>query len=48
MNSSALIAKLKPVAFVYKFKDETPARIDRFLDVSATLNVVDGYEVLTF
>lgn len=44
----ALIERLKPVAFVYNFKDETPARIDRFLDVSATLKEVDGYGVLTF
>jgi len=45
---SALIERLKPVAFVYNFKDETPARIDHFLDVSATLKEDDGYEVLTF
>lgn len=44
----ALIEKLKPVALVYNFKDETPARIDRFLDVGATLKQVDGYEILTF
>ncbi len=45
---SALIARLKPVAFVYNFKDEVPARIDCFLDVSATLKEIDGYTVLTF
>jgi len=45
---STLIERLKPVAFVYNFKDETPARVDGFLDVSATLKEVDGYEALTF
>lgn len=43
-----LIDRLKPTAFVYKFTDEKPARIDRFLDVSATLRMNDGYEILTF
>lgn len=44
----ALIERLKPLAFVYNFRDETPERIDRFLDVGATLKLVDGYEVVTF
>jgi hypothetical protein len=44
----ALTERLKPIAFVYTFRDETPERIDRFLDVSATLKAVDGYEILTF
>jgi hypothetical protein len=44
----ALIERLKPVAFVYNFRDETPARIDRFLDVGATLKLIDDYEFLTF
>jgi hypothetical protein len=44
----ALIEKFKPVAFVYNFRDEAPARIDQFLDVGATLKQVDGYEILTF
>ena len=44
----ALIQRLKPIVFVYIFKDETPARIDRFLDVGATLKLVGGFEALTF
>jgi hypothetical protein len=44
----ALIERLKPIAFVYNFRDETPERIDRFLDVGATVSSVDGYEILTF
>ena len=43
-----LIERLKPIAFVYNFRDEKPARIDRFLDVSATLKNSDNYEILTF
>jgi hypothetical protein len=43
-----LIERLKPTAFVYNFSDEKPARIDRFLDVSATLKNDDNYEFLTF
>lgn len=44
----ALIERLKPTAFVYNFRDETPGRIDCFLDVGATLRLVDGYKILTF
>jgi hypothetical protein len=44
----ALIQRLKPIVSVYVFRDETPARIDRFLDVGATLKLVGGFEVLTF
>jgi hypothetical protein len=44
----ALIQRLKPIVFVYVFRDETPARIDRFLDVGATLKLVGGFEALTF
>jgi hypothetical protein len=43
-----LIDRLKPVAFVYNFKDETPPRIDRFLDVGATLKTEGKCEFLTF
>lgn len=43
-----LIQRLKPVAFVYNFKDETPTRIDCFLDVSVTLKNIDNFEILTF
>ncbi|HSV49773.1 MAG TPA: hypothetical protein VLH35_05610 [Candidatus Acidoferrales bacterium] len=43
-----LIDRLKPVAFVYRFTDEKPTRIDQFIDVGATLSAVDRYEVLTF
>jgi len=43
-----LIERLKPIAFVYDFKDEKPARVDNFLDVSATLKNSDNYEILTF
>ena len=43
-----LIDRLKPVAFVYNFKDETPLRIDRFLDVGATLKTEGKCEFLTF
>jgi hypothetical protein len=43
-----LIERLKPTAFVYNFIDEKPARIDRFLDVGATLKNDDKYEILTF
>ena len=43
-----LIERLKPTAFVYNFNDEKPARIDRFLDVGATLKNNDNYEILTF
>jgi hypothetical protein len=43
-----LIERLKPTTFVYNFRDETPTRIDRFLDVGATLRLVDSYEILTF
>lgn len=44
----SLIQRLKPTVYVYNFRDETPNRIDRFLDVSATLRSFAGYEVLTF
>ncbi len=37
----ALIDRLKPVAFVFNFRDEDPPRVDRFLDVSAVLKM-DG------
>jgi len=47
-NLSVLIGRLKPVVFVYNFKDEVPSRIDRFLDVSASLRTVGGFGVLTF
>jgi len=43
-----LIDRLKPVVFVYNFRDENPARIDRFLDVSATLKTERKCEFLTF
>ena len=43
-----LIERLKPTAFVYNFRDETPHRKDRFLDVGAMLKTDGGYEILTF
>jgi hypothetical protein len=43
-----LIDRLKPVAFVYNFRDEKPARIDRFLDVSAVLERGERCVFLTF
>lgn len=43
-----IIDRLKPVVFVYNFRDETPARIDRFLDVSATLRTEGKCEFVTF
>ena len=43
-----LIERLKPIAFVYNFRDEKAAKIDRFLDVSATLKNSDRFEILTF
>jgi hypothetical protein len=43
-----LIERLKPTAFVYNFRDEKPERIDRFLDVGATLKINDNYEILSF
>lgn len=43
-----LIERLKPIAFVYNFRDEKPARIDNFLDVGATLKNSDNYKILTF
>ncbi len=42
------IKRLKPTVFVYNFIDEKPARIDRFLEVGATLKTNDKYEILTF
>jgi hypothetical protein len=47
-DARAIIEQLKPIAFVYHFRDEKPARIDRFIDVSATFKEVDGFAVLTF
>jgi len=48
LELEALVKRLKPLAFVYHFRDEAPARIDHFLDVGATLKASDGYEILTF
>jgi len=44
----ALIKRLKPVAHVFKFKDETPPRIDAFLDVGAELRRNGKCTILTF
>lgn len=44
----ALVDRLKPLAYVYKYIDETPSRKDAFLDVGVELNVKDNCEFLTF
>ena len=44
----ALIDRLKPIAFVYEFRDENPPRIDQFIDVSVTLEKETNCIFLTF
>jgi len=44
----SLVKKLKPIAYVYKFRDEKPQRIDRFLDVGVKLEAEGLCEFLTF
>jgi hypothetical protein len=43
-----LIDRLKPVVFVYNFKDENPERIDKFLQVGAKIKDQGKYVILTF
>jgi hypothetical protein len=43
-----LIDRLKPVVFIYNFKDENPERIDKFLQVGAKIKTEGKYVILTF
>lgn len=47
-NLKVLIDRLKPVAFVYCFRDEKPARVDEFLDANAQLETCGKCILLTF
>ena len=43
-----LVKRLKPVACVYKFRDEKPQRIDKFLDVGVKLETNGQCKFLAF
>ena len=43
-----LAERLKPVTYVYRFRDEDPQRIDRFLDAGVKLKAEEKCRFLTF
>jgi hypothetical protein len=43
-----LVNRLKPVTYVYKFKDEKPYRVDKFLDVGVWFEVDGQCKFITF